>query len=65
MLKEKCPRLFKLEVNESVSVGKMRSWNGETWVWSWRWLRSPRRKGLGELIELTNLITFFIPNVFT
>ena len=63
VLKEKFPRLFRLELNESVSVGEMRSWNGDTWGWSWRWVRSPRGRGLGDLTELTNLITFFIPNV--
>ncbi|GKC73394.1 glutathione S-transferase T3-like protein [Tanacetum coccineum] len=39
---------------------------GSKWVdtlKSWRWVRNPRGRGEGELIELTTLINFFVPNM--
>ena len=33
-------------------------------MWCWDWFRDPRGRGLGDLMELTDIINWFVPNLF-
>ncbi|GJX98516.1 hypothetical protein Tco_0355535 [Tanacetum coccineum] len=63
LLCEKFPRLFRLETNKDESVGEKRVWGEEGWEWQWNWAREPRGRGEDDLMELTALTNFFVPNV--
>ena len=48
ILSENFPKLFRLGANKTVTVGEMCEWSGSEWVW--RWVRTPRGRGEGELM---------------
>ncbi|GKC74702.1 RNA-directed DNA polymerase, eukaryota, reverse transcriptase zinc-binding domain protein [Tanacetum coccineum] len=63
LLCENFPRLFRLETNKDESVGEKMVWGEKGWEWQWNWAREPRGRGEGDLMELTALTNFFVPNV--
>ncbi|GJR84147.1 hypothetical protein Tco_0154932 [Tanacetum coccineum] len=63
LLYEKFLRIFRLETNKDESVGEKRVWGEEGWEWQWNWARDLRGRGEGNLMELTTLTYFFVPNV--
>ncbi|GJS11485.1 RNA-directed DNA polymerase, eukaryota, reverse transcriptase zinc-binding domain protein [Tanacetum coccineum] len=60
---ENFPRLFRLEIDKDISVGEKRCWRDGGWAWDWSWTRNPRGRAITELMELTTLTNFFVPNV--
>ncbi|GKA26341.1 putative RNA-directed DNA polymerase [Tanacetum coccineum] len=55
--------LFRLEIHKDISVGEKRCWRDGGWAWDWSWTRNPRGRAITELMELTALTNFFVPNV--
>ncbi|KAJ9562049.1 hypothetical protein OSB04_007209 [Centaurea solstitialis] len=55
-LRNKFSRLYHLEVNKLALVEERGVFNGDEWSWNLVWRREPRRREIGELEELQNLL---------
>ncbi|GKB66441.1 putative RNA-directed DNA polymerase [Tanacetum coccineum] len=50
------PRLFRLERDKEVAVGRMGNWVGENWSWNWDWASHTKGRTNSELSELQSLV---------
>lgn len=60
-LSEKFPRLYHLERDIQVVVNDRGNWEKGEWKWVWNWNREPRGRMVGELEEMTRIISNCTP----
>ncbi|GKA37483.1 reverse transcriptase domain, reverse transcriptase zinc-binding domain protein [Tanacetum coccineum] len=54
---DRFPRLFQLEGDKEVMVGNRGIWVDRVWEWKWGWVRNPKGRAVGDLVELESLIS--------
>ena len=55
-LRERFPRLFQLDRHKEARVVDRGRWCEGVWRWEWDWVREPRGRASGDVVELTRLL---------